>query len=247
MRNLLFLVMLAAAAIVPYAISHPEWTNEISAKWNGLWTPAPGAPPDSGVWARISSSTKSLFGSKPANPLAGGTLVPNMPTPPTVGPPVADFQEIIRFDVTPEWVMERWGRVSTVLSEPGLEGFRVAVVTGSQVDDLAGSLTYYFDSRRVIQRVTFRGTTGDSKRLVTLAQRVYDFRADPSVVAQQYTVKWSGRINSVLRLSNPPVVRAGMPLSRTEVLLEINRPNSPHGLSLEMQQILTTDASFARH
>jgi len=245
MRKLIFLVLLAAAGFVPYAVTHKEWQTQLSTSWNNLSNPPPGTPADSGIFARMSGATKALFVSKPANPLASGSLVPNMPVPPVIGEPVTDLGEIIRFDVTPEWVMGRWGRVSTVFSEPGLEGFRVAVVTGSQVDDLAGSLTYYFDSKRVVQRVTFRGTTGDSRRLVELAQRTYNFKQDPWVASQLYTVKWSGKINSVLRLSNPPVVRAGQPLSRIEAMLEINRPNNAFGLSPEMQKTLTADSSYA--
>lgn len=243
MRNLLFLVMLAGAAFIPYAVTHKEWQDQVAGAWKSLTTPAPG---EAGMMAKLSAATKSMFGGKGAGGAGNGPLVPNMPMPSVVGEPVSDFGEVIRFDVTPEWVMGRWGRVSTVLSEPGLEGYRVAVVTGAQVDDLAGSLTYYFDARRVIQRVTFRGTTGDGKRLVNFAQGVYEFKPDASVVAQQYSVKWSGKIASVLRLSNPPVVRAGMPLSRLEVNLEINRPHSPFGLSLEMQQLLTADSGYGR-
>jgi len=246
MRKLIFLVLLAGAAFVPYALTNKNWQANLSTAWKNLWNVPPGEPENAGLLARLSGATKALFVSKPVNPLATASLIPNMPVPPVVGTPVVDLGEVIRFDVTPEWIMERWGRVSTVLSEHGLEGYRVALVSGAQVDDLAGSLTYYFDQKRVVQRVTFRGTTGDGRRLIELAQRVYDFKLSPSVVSQLYTVKWSGKINSVLRLANPPVVRAGMPLSRVEALLEINRPNSPYGLSLEMQQLLTADAGFAR-
>ena len=245
MRKLIFFVMLLAAAFVPYALTNKDWQTKLANSWNSLTGASPGAPADTGVLARLSSATKSLFVSKPVN-IGNGPLVPNMPVPPVVGEPVTDFREIIRFDVTPEWVMGRWGRVSTVLSEPRLEGFRVALVTGSQVDDLAGSLTYYFDQKRAVQRITFRGTTGDSRRLVELVQGVYEFKSDPSVVSQLYSLKWSGKITSALRLTNPPIVRVGLPLSRIEAMLEINRPNNGYGLSGEMRQVLTADATYAK-
>lgn len=244
MRNLIFVVLLAAAAFVPYALTNKDWQTKLSATWNGLaGSSQPGAAPQPGLWDRVTSATQSLFGGKPTG-LGAAPLIPNAPVTPLIGEPVTDFREVIRFDVTPDWVMSRWGRVSTVVSEPGLEGFRVALVTGSQTDDLAGSLTYYFDKQRTVQRVTFRGTTGDGTRLVRLVQETYSFKQDPSVVSQLYTLRWSGKILSALRLTNPPVVRAGQPYQKLEALLEINRPGSPFGISGEMQQVLRSDAVF---
>ncbi len=61
---------------------------------------------------------------------------------------------MLRFDVTVEWVMQRWPRVSTGLPYLQLQGYRVPLVTGTKVADLAGSLTYYFNARQQVQRIT---------------------------------------------------------------------------------------------
>ena len=48
--------------------------------------------------------------------------------------------------------MRRWPRVTTV-PQFALAGLRVPLVTGTQIDDLAGSLTYYFDRTDQVQRI----------------------------------------------------------------------------------------------
>ena len=93
---------------------------------------------------------------------------------------------MLRFDVTASWVMQHWPRVSTGLPYLQLQGYRVALVTGTRVTDLAGSLTYYFNAQQQVQRITFRGTTGDPSVLVALLAGRYGFARrvmnDPGVV-----------------------------------------------------------------
>jgi hypothetical protein len=42
------------------------------------------------------------------------------------------------------------------------------LVSGTREDDLAGALTYYFDARQRVQRITFLGSTGDADKLIGL-------------------------------------------------------------------------------
>ena len=72
--------------------------------------------------------------------------------PSIVGAPVTDLREVMRFDISPSWVIERFTRVSTVLADVRLKALRVPIVTGTRVDDLAGTLTYYFDGSGKVQR-----------------------------------------------------------------------------------------------
>ncbi len=92
------------------------------------------------------------------------------------GPKVQNFAEIIRFDLTPNHVMERWQQLSAGLSELNLQGYRVPLVTGIDQTDLAGSLTYYFDPRQQMRRITFVGTTGNPRRLSDFLVQQYGFR-----------------------------------------------------------------------
>lgn len=92
------------------------------------------------------------------------------------GPEVTDLGTIFRFDLTPQGVSQRWSRVSTGLSDAHLQGYRVPLVTGTADNDLAGSLTYYFDERPRMRRITFLGTTGNPQRLVGFLAKYYGLR-----------------------------------------------------------------------
>jgi hypothetical protein len=137
-----------------------------------------------------------------------------------------DLTEIFRWDVTTQWILARWPRVSAGLSEVERQGYRVPLVTGTATEDLAGSLTYYFNSRQQVERITFLGTTGDSRRLVeVLATRfgfVREMNDDPSLFL--YRVRDGRKVISELRIKPAHVVRSDAPNSRFEVALLIERP-----------------------
>jgi len=137
-----------------------------------------------------------------------------------------DLAEVINFDVTPEWVMSRWPRVSAGLSDLHLHGYRVPLVSGTAANDLAGSLTYYFDQQQHVERITFHGSTGDPRKLVTLLTSRYSFlrqaTSEPSQVL--YQVRWNGKPKSELRLRPARIVRADSVYSRFEVEFTIARP-----------------------
>jgi hypothetical protein len=166
--------------------------------------------------------------------------------PPLEGLPVQDLGEVINFAVSPEWVTSRWGRVSTVLSELEFEGMRVPLVTGPDPDDLAGSLTYYFDKDHRVRRVAFDGTTGDPRRLILLAQQQYGLVQAPTLSAALYVAKWNGVPRSALLVSHPSIVDAGTPHFRYRVKLEINLPSSPYKLSDEFAELLDYHKHNAR-
>ena len=74
--------------------------------------------------------------------------------PPQDGSQLRHFSDLFRFDITPEWVVQNWPRVSSQLAEFSFSGLRVPVVSGTSIHDLAGSLTYYFDSQQRLQRTS---------------------------------------------------------------------------------------------
>ena len=49
------------------------------------------------------------------------------------------------------------------------------MLTGTAEDDLAGAMTYYFDPRQKVQRITFQGTTGDPGKLIRLLTEQFRF------------------------------------------------------------------------
>ena len=115
------------------------------------------------------------------------------------------------------------------------------VVTGVAEDDLAGSLTYYFDREQRLQRIAFQGTTGDPARLADFVQQYFKLSPEESLDAGLYMKKWNSTPISVLRLRRGTVVRADAPLSRYQVMLELNRPASGVRLSEPVMESLETD------
>jgi hypothetical protein len=152
--------------------------------------------------------------------------------------PVTQLSEVLRFDITPGWVLQRFPRVSTVLAELQLDGLRVPLVTGSTPSDLAGTLTYYFDRYQRLQRVKLHGVTGDPNRCVAELQRYYKFQQEPALGGGLYMLKWNGQPASVLHLAPAPVIYADAPYSRFNVFLELNQAGLAYGLSDEAQQLV---------
>ena len=231
-RPFLFLGVLAAAAVIPYVLNNPELSKTIRTQWRGLT----GSPPVAADYS---------FSGPPITPTTGSGvwswLGSNSQQPEVLPPaaPVFDFAEVLRLDVPPEFVIQRWPRVTTVLAEHDLQGLRVPLVTGPNVDDITGSLTYYFDKQRVCQRVTLQGTTGDPRRLIMLVTMAYEMQAVPSLNAGLYVVVKSNQPQSLLQVDYAPVVKATTPHQAASLALELNRPKSTYGLSAEGKQRLT--------
>jgi hypothetical protein len=141
--------------------------------------------------------------------------------------PLPSLSEVLRFDVTVEWVMRRWPRVTTGLPYLQLQGYRVPLVTGTGVADLAGSLTYYFNAQQQVVRITFHGTTGNPSTLVAMLASQYHFvrrlTNDPGLVVYE-TVDASNRPAGTAKFRSAKVVRADQPYNRFEVDLTIDRP-----------------------
>ncbi|MCA9267786.1 MAG: hypothetical protein KDA41_04920, partial [Planctomycetales bacterium] len=156
-------------------------------------------------------------------------------------PWTADLSEVLRMDVSPDWVKERWPRVTTTLADTHFDGLRVALVSGTQATDVTGSLTYYFDNRQTLQRVSFHGTTGDPQALAQLLTTRFNFVKENGLGGELYRETWFGRTKSICRLRPAGVFSATSGAARYEVLLEINRSAVRPGLSEVAKQLLETD------
>lgn len=248
-RTIFFWIAAAASFGGPYTFYNPEVRQNVSNYWNsaGRFLPSgegASAPGDAAPTASIpAGQTPGQSGS--ATP--GGTSLTAVSIgPPRAAPVFQDFAHVFNFNANPRWIIETWPRVSTTLADMRLEGLRVPLVTGSRVDDLAGSMTYYFDQEKQLQRITFQGTTGDERRLVAMLQQNYKFELEPSVAGTIYMVKWNGEPVSVLRVEPAPVINANIPHTRLNIHLEINRPSRYYALSPEMQQLVDRDKHAGR-
>lgn len=229
-----------AATLGPYLWTHPEAVDAISRQIS-VWTSSGGKGKASGGahYSVYGGDYSGDLTSLPDDPSLGlaSNLFGGQESLPIAGAPVANFSELFRFDATPQWVTSRWARVTTFPTPEGWQAMRVPVVTGTQVDDLAGSLTFYFDSLHHVQRITFKGSTGDVQKLVDWSTQTAGLKRETTLAAELYTRRWSGRATSVLAIQNHPVMRSSEALHRFDLLLELNPPKSK-GVSSEVQEWL---------
>lgn len=163
-----------------------------------------------------------------------------------VGQPVQDLREVLRFDISPDWVTQRFSRVSTVLAELNLDGLRVPLVTGTGAGDLAGTISYYFDRQSRLQRVMLHGFTGDATSVVNTMTQFYGLQPEPSLDAGVYTRRWNGRPVHFLRITRAPIVYSDATHHKFIVFLELNQPDLGYGISEEAQRIMSADHSTGR-
>jgi hypothetical protein len=135
--------------------------------------------------------------------------------------------------MTPTYLIQRFGRVSTVQANPQFDGMRVALVTGTQPTDIAGTLTYFFDANKAVQRIQFYGTTGDPAMIAGMMTQFYRLQPEPSLGGQVFTSRWNNRITSLLHIAPASVIQAGTPNANYVVFLELNQPSPAYGLSDE--------------
>lgn len=133
------------------------------------------------------------------------------------------LEEAFRFDVTPQAVTSRWPRVSTVLGEPNQLGMRVAFASGTRPDDIAGSLTYYFDDHHQLQRITFYGLTGDEQRLLAYLVNTYRLKTAPTTGVAHYIAGPMDKPTSQVTVRHLPVVLADAAYARVEVAVDLKR------------------------
>ena len=266
-RHFLFLLLLVAAVAGPalyFNVSSPaDWLSDNSDRPQASRVPARlssyslspdrlNSPVSLPVASRnvnndFNPSQNGLL-SPPAAPIANTTVLPgdgNGPygnAIPLEFMPITNLGEIIRFDVSPEWVRQRWERASLTDGDIGLTGMRVPLVTGVNANDLFGSLTYYFDSQQTVQRITFQGWAGDPSRMVGFLTSSYGFKNQPTSAAGLYVTKRFGYSTGVLYMQHSNVIQRSNPTQQVAMMLEVNNPNGPYRLSQEV-----TAAVFNTH
>ena len=211
------LTLLAAAVAVPYVVTHVPSLDGIWQAGRDSFTNF--AAGNEGLTPRPNDVALS-----PQGP--GAILYPN--SSPLEGLPSTSLHEVFRFDVSKEWVYQRWARKSTALAELGLYGIRVPLVTGTQLHDLAGSLTYYFSESGRLERISFYGRTGDTTQLVMLVAQRYGLQQQPTAVVgeQLWQIRREEQVFSELRSRPAPVLWANSPHDSFTVELELQHPNA---------------------
>jgi hypothetical protein len=162
------------------------------------------------------------------------------------GGTIPDLREVLRFDITPGWLPQRFARVTTVTSNVQLDGLRVPLITGTQPYDIAGSLTYYFDAVKQLKRIHLHGLTGDPSQLSNLMVQYYHLQPEASLGGQMFTARWNNRVTSVMQIAPAPVIYAGADHSKYTLFLELNQPSNQYALSDEASEILKTSQATQR-
>ena len=248
LRKASLAAILVGAVGVPYAM----WNSDDALQWTNGWLSddteakfdAEGQP----TITRPASHTQLPAFTQPQlaqdyydptayGPGAGGDqLVSGAAT--TTGPTTITIADVLNMNVTHDWVTQRFTRVTTTLADAGHDGLRVPLVTGTSETALTGSLTYYFDRSKTLQRITFHGTTGNPMELTALLTQVLEFDQKKCLGGELYTRGWSGGTNSICRIRPASVLHAGAQSTRYEVLLEMNRPKWKGNLSDTAKQLL---------
>ncbi len=161
-------------------------------------------------------------------------------------PVVHSLQEVLRFDISPGWVMQRFPRVTTVLADTQLDGLRVPLITGTTPSDIAGTLTYSFDRFQRLQRVTVHGTTGDATRFIAELQQLFQMQQVPSLGGVLYMLSWNGQPTSIVHVEPAAVIYGDSPYSRFNLLIELNQAGLEYGLSPHAMQLLDVGKSTQR-
>jgi hypothetical protein len=205
-RPMLFLGVLVAAVVVPYVLLDENFSETVHSTWDRLL----------GRVEKEKDDALNALHAADYSP-ASGTTSHSTPTP---------IEQVFRFDLTPQWVASRWPRVSTVAgSDPDQLGMRVVLVTGTQPDDIAGSLTYYFDRHHQMQRITFTGLTRDPRRLLASVVTPYRLKSQPTTDAAHYIDGDPKDPTSEVIVRHMPVLVAETGIANAEVEVDLSRGN----------------------
>ena len=198
--------------------------------------PSPSLETRSGPAALVPGRTDQLWNYTTGTPTLN--QIQQQPNTALGGGIIYDLREVLRFDIVPGWLPQRFARVSTVTSNVKMDGLRVPLITGTQPKDIAGTLTYYFDSSQMLNRINLHGLTGDPTLLANLMVQFYQLKPEQSLGGQLFTTRWNNRITSVMQISPAPIIYAGADHSKYIIFLELNQPTNQYGLSDEASEVL---------
>jgi len=178
---------------------------------------------------------------------AGATIYPSRV--PIDGAQFTSISQVFRFDVSKEWVFQNWSRKSTGPTDVGLFSIRVPLVMAPQMNSLAGSLTYYFNSQGQVEHISFRGRTGDTTQLVQLLTTTYGLRQVEGPTGEKlYQLPYKGGVQSELRTKPESIMWSNSPNQSIALELELARPGServlpPRPTGFEPLQAATAQAA----
>lgn len=204
----------------------------------GAWgsSPQPYAVPPS-VQAPIETSGGQPWAAQtslPASPVATSAAFPgSLPVQPMTFQPVMSFHEILNWNLTPDMVRSRFDRITVMDTDYGLQGMRVPLVTGVNPYDLHGSLTWFFDESDTLQRISFRGWTGDATALANFLESQFGLAPQNRASSHLYVARRGRKVISAALFKFAPVLESRKSNEQIVVAFEINNPAGGYILSQE--------------
>ena len=256
-RAFFFVTLVVLGAVLPYLLSDDRSVEMFGEWWKSLGDKAAGTTGSSGSGGadRTTTSIYTSAGRSPGAPspfdvttgvtndgmaaTVAGLHGRTLQLPQLAGPPGVSLEQLLSFEITQDWITSQWSRITTRLAELDLQGWRVPLARGSDPTDLAGSITYYFDKQRVVQRIVLHGYMANPAELVQLATTRYRMQPVPNNLAELYTSSLDGKTVGAFRIRYAPVIRADVASRRCQILLELNRTGTPYGLSQEFRELLS--------
>ena len=207
-RPILFFGVLVAAVVVPYVMLDEHLADAARGQWDRLLGRTDEEKDD-----LLDAMHLGGAGYRTASGVSSGSPLPTI-------------EQAFRFDVTPQWVISRWPGVSTIANDPEELGLRVAWVSGTRPDDVAGSLTYYFDPHHRLQRITFTGLAGDPRRLLTTVVTPYGLKSQPTTDAAYYIAGDPQEPTSEVIVGHPLMASGDGDVPRAEVSVDLRRSDA---------------------
>ena len=224
-RPTILVIALGAVLGVPYVMSTIK-TKSSATGSSATGSSATGPP-------GIASTKNTLANFTGPHEFSGTQLSPGVQSKPNMAassetPEIYPLAEVLRSDITTDWVYAHWNRKSAGLADPGMFGIRVPLVTGTSAGDLAGSLSYYFNNQSRLQRISLRARTGDPTQIVNLVVQRFGFQPQPPTLPgeQLYQVIHHKKVKSELRIRPEPVLLSSSPHQSYSVALELEDPTS---------------------
>ncbi len=233
-RTILFLGLVGAAAVAPivwYSVGNDNGPSILD-RLSKLMPTAHETNPT----PEESLLSESLSGQIRDPAIASLLRPPMKPKSDVVVPVVTPIPDLIRFDITPNFVTQRWPRVSSGLPDLKYHGLRVPMLTGTAPQDLHGSASYFFNRSHRLERIALHGYTDDPEPLLQFVTSTYRLREYAANGQRLFLSYYKGQPLGMLRVQHTNFGKD----SDFEVILEINTPVDGATLSANNLSYLTS-------
>ncbi len=219
LKRIIYLLLLMSVFSVPMLMLNSEWRDSLTRAGSDLFKqvghlprrliPA-GEAVQKGTQAQSSLSPMAIQLEQAVKRFHAG------------GGRIADFNTVFQCGAPRSWVQRTYGDISETV-DGQREGLRVSLVTGNRLEDVAGSLTYWFDRQGRVEQIYFQGVTGNPAKLASFACRSQKMVARQHDRDALFIRTGKDGPQHLLHISRKPLVNVSTLHGRYKVTLELNR------------------------